>query len=93
MKYKLYTLLALGCLFFSSCSKETLGNEASIEQAEGKIQTVKMSLGLDISSDKENVDVDESDDKLKAFDTQNTKIQIRDGLNKFIIDDKERILA
>ena len=88
MKYKLYTLLALSCLFFSSCSKETLGNEVSIEQAEGKTQTVKMSLGLDISPDRVNVDVDEAGDKFKAFDTQNTKIQIRDGLNKFIIDDK-----
>lgn len=88
MKYKLYTLLALSCLFFSSCSKETLGNEASTEQAEGKIQTVKISLGLDISTDRVNVDVDEAGDKFKAFDTQNTKIQIRDGLNKFIIDDK-----
>ena len=88
MKYKLYTLLVLGCLFFSSCSKETLGNEASTEQAEGKTQTVKMSLGLDISPDRDDVDVDEAGDKLKAFDTQNSKIKIKDGINKFIIDDK-----
>ena len=88
MRNRLYVLVAMGCLAFSSCSKDSLGLDSAIEQRAATTQTVKMSLGLDISPDRENVDVDEAGDKLKAFDTQNTKIQIRDGLNKFIIDDK-----
>ena len=87
MKYKLYTLLALSCLFFSSCSKETLGNEASTEQAEGKTQTVKMSLGAGFSAfDKEGLE-ESPESELKALEKQNLLFEIRDGNNKFILGD------
>jgi hypothetical protein len=87
MRNGLYVLVAMGCLAFSSCSKDSLGLDSAIEQRAATTQTVKMSLGLNINPDRENEDIVESGDKFKAFDTQNSKIKIKDGLNKFIIDD------
>ena len=88
MRNGLYVLVAMGCLAFSSCSKDSLGLDSAIEQRAATTQTVKMSLGLNINPDRENENIVESGDKFKVFDTQNSKIKIKDGLNKFIIDDK-----
>lgn len=88
MRNGLYVLVAMGCLAFSSCSKDSLGLDSAIEQRAATTQTVKMSLGLNINPDRENENIIESGDKFKAFDTQNSKIKIKDGINKFIIDDK-----
>ena len=88
MRNGLYVLVAMGCLAFSSCSKDSLGLDSAIEQRAATTQTVKMSLGLNINPNRENENIVESGDKFKAFDTQNSKIKIKDGLNKFIIDDK-----
>ena len=88
MKYKLYTLLALGCLFFSSCSKETLGNEASIEQAEGKTQTVKMSLGAGFTAFNREGLEESPESEFKALERQNIQFEIRDGENKFVLNDQ-----
>ncbi len=85
---KIYSLLALGFLAFSSCSKDSLNSDVATERNAGKTQMVKMSLGLNINPNRENEDIVESGDKFKAFDTHNSKIKIKDGLNKFIIDDK-----
>ena len=87
MKYRLYTLITLCGLFLSSCSKETLGNEASIEQSEGKTQTVKMSLGAGFTAFNREGLEESPESELKALERQNIQFEITDGKNKFILND------
>lgn len=87
MKYKLYTLMTLGCMLFSSCSKDSLGLGTQIEQTEAKTQVVKMSLGARFSAyEKEGLEESPAEE-LRALEKQNIQFEIRDGQNKFILND------
>ena len=87
MKYKLYTLMALGCMLFSSCSKDSLGLGTETVRTEAKTQVVKMSLGARFSTyEKEGLE-ESPEEEFRALERQNIQFEIRDGQNKFILND------
>ena len=87
MRNGLYVLVAMGCLAFSSCSKDSLGLDSAIEQRAATTQVVKMSLGAGIKLfDRESVSEDEAGG-FRALERQNLQFEIRDGSNKFIVGD------
>ena len=84
---KIYTLIALGFLAFSSCSKDSLGLDSAIEKRAATTQVVKMSLGADIKLfDRESVSEDAAGG-FRALERQELQFEIRDGVNKFIVGD------
>ena len=87
MRNGLYVLVAMGCLAFSSCSKDSLGLDSAIEQRAATTQVVKMSLGAGMQLfGRESVSEDEAGG-FRALERQNLQFEIRDGSNKFIVGD------
>ena len=84
---KIYTLIALGFLAFSSCSKDSLGLDSAKEQRAATTQVVKMSLGAGIKLFDREVVSEDAAGGFRALERQNLQFEIRDGDNKFIVGD------
>ena len=84
---KIYTLIALGFLAFSSCSKDSLGLDSAVEQRAATTQVVKMSLGAGIKLFDREVVSEDAAGGFRALERQNLQFEIRDGVNKFIVGD------
>ena len=84
---KIYTLIALGFLAFSSCSKDSLGLDSAKEQRAATTQVVKMSLGAGIKLfDRESVSEDAAGG-FRALERQNLQFEIKDGDGKWVLNE------
>ena len=89
MRYSAYVLLLLGSLTLGSCSKDGASSEPKVEQNRSTIHA-KLSLDLAINPDREDIPIVNPNDPAsaaRAIDERTSKIKVRDGLNKFVIDD------
>ena len=85
MKKGLYVLAAMACLLLSACSKEGIDSVAG--QGGGATREVKMSLGAGIQLfGRDEISEDEAGG-FKALEEQRLLFEIRDGNNKFILND------
>lgn len=88
MKHNTYVLLLLGALTLGSCSKENVLSEPETTHQGISVSHAKLSLDLNVNPDREELPiVNPNGSSARAVEEVQSRIKVRDGMNKFIIGD------